>query len=187
MQLRDNIIEILNHIGENADRTGLEGTPDRVVKMYDEIFKGYDISNLPKVTIFPNGEDGFTVDEMIVDTGTYYSMCEHHMMPFFGKYTFAYIPHPSGSILGLSKVARVVEYYSARLQIQERLTEQIVNYLMRSLGECNPPLGMGLSLTGLHLCKTMRGVKNKGEMTTTKLMGMMKSDTMARNEFIRLI
>jgi len=187
MSVRDNIIEILNEIGEDTDREGLKGTPLRVANMYNEIFKGYNKDRQPHVTVFPNGEDGFKVDEMIVDTGTFYSMCEHHMMPFFGTYTFAYIPRENGNIIGLSKVARVVEYYSARLQIQERLTEQILLYLKESLGLCNPPLGMGLSMKATHLCKVMRGVKNKGEMTTTKLIGMMKADVMARNEFIRLI
>jgi len=190
MSVQLNIKEILEYIGEDTEREGLIGTPDRVQRMYKEIFRGYNIEEKPRVTVFPNGEDGFTVDNMIVDTGTYYSMCEHHMMPFFGRYTFAYIPHHKGLILGLSKVARMVGYYSARLQIQERLTEQILNELYSSLTKdlkYKAPLGMALSMKGLHLCKTMRGVKNNGEMTTTKLVGMMKTDIMARNEFIRLI
>lgn len=185
--MEQTIKAIFDHIGEDKNRVGLKDTPQRVVKMWKEIYRGYDYKSKPKVTVFPNGQDGFTVDEMIVDTGNFYSMCEHHMMPFFGTYTFAYIPSKNGNILGLSKVARVVEYYAARLQIQERLTEQIVNYLYKELGECNPPIGIGLSMKAIHLCKVMRGVKNKGEMTTTKLIGGLKDNQKARNEFIRLL
>ena len=105
-------------IGDDPDRDGLKGTPDRIVRMWKEIFRGYDPSQKPKITTFPN-EDGLS--DLVFDTGDYYSMCEHHILPFFGKYYFAYIPNPKGRILGISKVARVVGYCAARLQLQERL------------------------------------------------------------------
>lgn len=189
MLIQTAIRELLIQIGENHHRTGLLGTPERVERMYKEIFRGYDDKQTPKVTIFPNGDDGVSVDEMIVDTGKFYSVCEHHMMPFFGEYTFAYIPHPKGNVLGLSKVARIVGHYSARLQIQERLTEQVLNHLYSKLitDDRYPPLGIGLVMKATHLCKVMRGVKNEGVMTTTKLKGMLKADIKARNEFLNHI
>ena len=118
---------LLRYIGEDPNRPGLEGTPDRIIRMWREIFRGYDPAQHPKITTFENGIDGLVYDNMITDTGCFYSMCEHHMMPFFGKYVFAYIPHPKGKILGLSKIGRVVDYHAAKLQIQERLVSDIVN------------------------------------------------------------
>ena len=120
--------EILAIIGENPDRVGLKDTPRRVAKMYKELFRGY-TEDKPKITTFPNGTDGVVYDQMVIDEGDFYSHCEHHMVPFFGKYYFAYIPNPKGNIIGLSKVARVVDFYSAKLQIQERLVQDIVNTL----------------------------------------------------------
>jgi len=178
-------------IGEDPTREGLVGTPDRVVRMWKEIFRGYNKKEKPKVTIFNNGHDGIVYDEMITDTGNFYSHCEHHSVPFFGTYHFAYIPHSNGKILGLSKVARVVDYFSAKLQIQERLTHEIVNYLWTVL--CNkkickhPPLAMAFRMEGEHLCKTMRGVKKKGTMTTTQLFGSFKDDPLARSEFMKWV
>ena len=119
-----------------------------------------------------------------MDEGDFYSMCEHHMMPFFGKYWFAYIPNPKGKILGISKVGRVVDYCAARLQIQERLTQDVVDMLMDALGEENPPLGMALVMEGEHLCKTMRGPKKQGTMTSSHLTGLFKMDNALRYEFM---
>jgi GTP cyclohydrolase I len=107
------------------------------------------------------------------------------MLPFFGKYWFAYIPHPNGKILGLSKVARTVDYFSAKLQIQERLVAEVVDYLETALSDKNPPLGMALMMRGEHLCKTMRGAKKQGIMTTSKLTGVFK-EVVTRNEFLNL-
>jgi len=180
--------EMLKCIGENPNREGLKGTPNRVSRMWREIFSGYRGECIPTVTVFNNGHDKIIYDEMINDDGEFYSMCEHHMMPFFGKYYFAYLPHKDGKILGLSKVARVVDYFSARLQVQERLTHQVVDFLWKVLCDksiCkNPPLGMGLVMEAEHLCKTMRGVKKKGKMRTTKLIGVFKTDDKTRNEFL---
>jgi len=175
----------LRAIGEDPNREGLKGTPERVVRMWKEIFRGYDKEQLPKVTVFNNGSDGVVYDQMINDDGTFYSQCEHHVIPFSGKYYFAYIPNTKGKILGLSKVARVVDYFSAKLQIQERLTHQIVKHIWNeiSVGEYGP-IGMGLVMEGEHLCKTMRGVKKKGKMRTTVLYGAFKNEPETRQEFL---
>ena len=158
---------ILSHIGENPEREGLHGTPDRVIRMWKEIFRGYDPSQSPKITTFPNGTDGILCTGVVADSGTYYSMCEHHMMPFFGKYWFAYIPNPKGKILGISKIGRVVDYCAARLQVQERLSQDIVEMIVNALGEEYPPLAAGIIMEGEHLCKTMRGVKKQGKMRSS--------------------
>ena len=125
---------------------------------------------------------------MIVDTGTFYSQCEHHMAPFFGEYYFAYIPHPHGKILGLSKVARVVEYFSAKLQVQERLVNEIVQYLWNELQNNGSPkpLGMALIMKGKHLCKCMRGVKQEGKMITSVMLGEFRIAAV-KDEFMNLI
>ena len=186
-KIEGHISAILSLIGEDAQREGLQGTPDRIARMFKEIYRGYDEKQKPKITVFANGADGLTYDSMVVDEGDFYSMCEHHMMPFFGKYWFAYIPNPKGKILGISKVGRVVDYCAARLQIQERLTQDVVDMLMDALGEENPPLGMALVMEGEHLCKTMRGPKKQGTMTSSHLTGLFKMDNALRSEFMNLI
>lgn len=173
---------ILTYIGEDCEREGLVGTPDRIKRMYGEIFRGYDPKQKPKITTFEN--DMHSTD-IVFDSGDYYSMCEHHMMPFFGKYYFAYIPNADGRILGISKIARVVGYCAARLQLQERLARQIVEMLTEALdGKCE---GMAIVMRGTHLCKTMRGVKNSGKMTVAHLSGVFKDNADSRAEFYRLI
>lgn len=173
---------LIRAIGENPDRDGLKGTPERIMRMWKEIFRGYDESQKPKITTFPN-EDEMT--DIVFDAGDYYSMCEHHILPFFGKYYFAYIPAPDGRILGISKVARVVGYCAARLQLQERLASDIVTMLTDALG--GKVLGMALVMRGKHLCKTMRGVRNDGNMTVAHLEGLFKTDKECRDEFYKLI
>lgn len=185
--VEENITRILEYIGEDPTREGLVGTPDRIIRMWGEIFRGYDKEQKPKITTFDNGKDGITYDNMVVDEGDFYSMCEHHMMPFFGKYWFAYIPNPKGRILGISKIGRVVDYCAARMQIQERLVHDIVDMLAKALGDGNPPLGMALVMRGEHLCKTMRGVKKKGKMMSSYLVGAFKEDAQVRNEFMQLV
>lgn len=182
-QMEEAIRFLLSSIGEDPSRPGLVGTPDRIVRMWREIFRGYDPAQHPRVTTFDNGVDGLTYDNMVVDTGNFYSMCEHHMMPFFGKYVFAYIPNPKGKILGLSKIGRVVDYYSARLQVQERLVADIVEDIAGALGKEYPPLGIALMMQGEHLCKTMRGVKKPGLMSACRLEGIFKENSAARAEF----
>lgn len=173
---------ILRNIGEDPNREGLTETPDRIVRMYGELFRGYDPKQKPKITTFSN--DMHSTD-IVFDTGDYYSMCEHHMLPFFGKYYFAYIPKEDGKILGISKIARVVGYCSARLQLQERLARDVVNMLSEALdGEVQ---GMAIVMKGTHLCKTMRGVKNNGQMTVSHLTGIFLENDEARREFYKLI
>jgi len=186
--ITDNWKNMIVDIGENPEREGLKDTPKRIAKMYEEIFRGYDETQKPKVTVFNNGSDGIIYDEMICDEGDFYSHCEHHVIPFFGKYYFAYIPNPKGKILGISKVARVVDYFAAKLQIQERLTHDIVNYIWKALSvDGKEPLGMALIMKGEHLCKTMRGVKKKGKMITSVMKGCFKSEYETRQEFLNLI
>lgn len=180
------IRSLLGYIGEDPNRPGLLGTPDRIIRMWREIFRGYDPAQHPKITTFDNGVDGLTYDNMVLDSGNYYSMCEHHMMPFFGKYVFAYIPNPKGKILGLSKIGRVVDYHSARLQVQERLVADIVEDITMALGSEYPPMGVALIMQGEHLCKTMRGVKKPGLMSASRLEGVFRENECVRSEFLSL-
>jgi GTP cyclohydrolase I len=174
---------------DSFQREGLEDTPKRVAKMYGELFRGYDETQRPEVTVFSNGSDGIVYDELITDEGPFFSQCEHHVAPIIGRYYFGYIPAKKGKILGLSKVARVVDYYAARLQVQERLGQQVIDYLLRKLtvDKKHPPVAMGLILRARHMCKSMRGVKKEGLMTTSCLHGALKKDAIARDEFLKLI
>lgn len=173
---------LLSYIGEDPSREGLKGTPDRIIRMWGEIFRGYDPSKKPKITTFENDEHS---TDMVFDSGDYYSMCEHHVLPFFGKYYFAYVPSPDGRILGISKIARVVGYCAARLQLQERLAIDVVKMLDDALN--GKVLGFAIVMKGQHLCKTMRGVRNKGKMTVSHFTGIFKDDSEKRNEFYKLI
>lgn len=174
---------LMTYIGEDPTRDGLVDTPDRILRMYEEIFRGYDADKKPNITTFCN-EEGFS--DIVFDSGEYYSMCEHHMLPFFGNYYFAYIPSPEGRILGISKVARVVGYCAARLQLQEKLAVDIVNMLSKALE--GKALGFAIVLKGQHLCKTMRGVRNNGKMTVSHFTGLFaKSDNNRRAEFYKMI
>ena len=180
--IKSAIKALLIAIGEDPDREGLIGTPDRIVRMWKEIFRGYDPEQKPKITTFKN-EEG--ISDLIFDTGDYYSMCEHHILPFFGKYYFAYIPNPKGRILGISKVARVVGYCAARLQLQERLARDIVQMLSDALG--GDALGFAIVMRGKHLCKTMRGVRNDGNMSIAHFTGLFDKNPALKTEFYKLI
>lgn len=171
-KIEQGVREVFEFVGEDPQRKGLIGTPDRVVRMYKEIFRGYDPKQRPTITTFQNGEDGLFYTDMVVDTGAFYSMCEHHMMPFFGQYYFAYIPEKNGKILGLSKIARVVDYCSARMQIQERLVTDIAEFVSEALGPGEHSIA--IVLKGEHLCKSMRGVRKKGIMTSQHFTGKFK-------------
>ena len=186
-RIKASVRELLLAIGEDPDRTGLKDTPDRVARMYSEIYRGYNPAQKPNITTFPNGEDGIVYDSMVVDTGDFYSCCEHHMIPFFGKYYFAYLPNPKGRILGISKIGRVVDYCAAKLQVQERLVHEVVAMLTDALGGDNPPLGIALVMRGEHLCKTMRGARKKGQMVSSCLTGLFQTDSAVRAEFMNLI
>ena len=183
------IRQILIEIGEDPEREGLVGTPDRVCRMFKEIYRGYDPEKAPKVTTFPNGEDGVIYDSMVIDHGDFYSQCEHHMKDFFGKYWFAYIPAPDGRILGISKIGRVVDYCAARLQVQERLTHDIVQMLKDALTKdgAPQPLGIALVMKGRHMCKESRGARKKGIMTTTVIEGVFRDDPIVREEFMHQV
>lgn len=155
------IRELLTELGENPDREGLADTPRRIANMYEEIFSGYRMD--PELEVSFSEE----TDAIIAKDIQFYSMCEHHMLPFFGKIHIAYIP--SGKVFGVSKLVRLVEKYSRRLQIQERLTKQIADELVR----------MGVKGTlviaeGEHLCMKMRGVRNDSSITTIAHRGIME-------------
>lgn len=178
----DIVRRMLNAIGEDPNRIGLQDTPRRVTDMWQEIYRGYDPIQKPKITTFPNGIDGLRYDEMVIDQGYFFSQCEHHMLPFFGSYSFAYIPNDL--VIGLSKVARVVDYHCAKLQVQERLVKEILDTLEEAL----KPRGIALVMKGRHLCKEMRGArKYGGEMTTSDVRGIFRTDIAVREEFIKLI
>lgn len=180
--IEDHIRRMIEYIGEDPTRQGLLGTPDRIMRMWKEIFRGYDPAKKPKITTFPNEDK---ISDIVFDCGDYYSMCEHHILPFFGKYYFAYIPNPNGRILGISKVARVVGYCAARLQLQERLARDIVQMLSEALD--NDALGFAIAMRGTHLCKSMRGVRNAGKMSVAHFTGVFNFNPELRREFYKLI
>lgn len=142
--------ELLIEIGEDPSRQGLEATPRRIAKAYTEMFRGY-YDEPPKLTAF----DDACPRGLITDKGHFFSMCEHHGLPFFGTYYFGYIPDPDGYYVGASKIGRTVDYFSARLQTQERLVSDILNYIEAAV----KPAGSILLMSGRHLCKEMRGLK----------------------------
>lgn len=176
---------IIKELGDNPQREGLKATPRRISKMYNEIFRGYKKKNRGSIKTFKNESDnnGKPHHEMICDTGYFYSLCEHHVVPFFGEYYFGYIPDKR--IIGLSKVGRLIDFHSARLQVQERLTKQIVDDIDESI----MPLGVILILKGRHLCKEMRGIKKvNGNMITTCARGSFKNNKdNKKKEFMRLV
>lgn len=175
----DLITRTLEHLGENPLREGLIDTPKRVVKMWNEIYAGYkkDPKELFKA-VFES-----TSDEMvIVKEIPFYSHCEHHMVPFFGKVAIGYIPN--GKVLGLSKFARLVEIYAKRLQIQEVLTTQIADNIVKYL----QPKGVMVVINAEHLCMSMRGIKKPGSNTTTSATrGVFRDEHETRQEFLNLI
>jgi GTP cyclohydrolase I len=165
--------QILIELGENPDREGLIGTPHRIAEMYEEIFSGYHMSSELEISF--NEE----TDSIIARDIQFYSMCEHHMLPFFGKIHIAYVP--SGKVFGISKLARLVEKYSRRLQIQERLTKEIADEIMRMGVK-----GVMVVAEGEHLCMRMRGVKNSGMITTVANRGIV-AKTDAKEHLLALI
>jgi GTP cyclohydrolase I len=178
-QIEHHIREILKLVGENVEREGLLETPARVTRMYEEIFAGYEVD--------PRDVLGVTFDErheelVIVKDIVYYSQCEHHMAPFFGKAHIGYIP--SGKIAGLSKLARLVEAVSRRLQVQERITSQIADILEEVL----QPHGVMVVVEGEHLCMCARGVKKPGSKTVTSAVrGQFRQSSALRSEFLALL
>lgn len=178
-KIEDHIKEILKLIGEDVEREGLLETPARVTRMYEEIFAGYDVDPREVIgTVFDENHEELVIVKDIV----YYSQCEHHMAPFFGKVHIGYLP--SGKIVGLSKLARLVEAITRRLQVQERITTQIATVLEEELA----PQGVFVVVEGEHLCMCARGVKKPGSKTvTTAARGVYKQDAALRSEFMALI
>ena len=172
--------EILKLIGENPDREGLLDTPVRVAKSLQFLMQGY---NIDPATILKSAMFKEDYRQMVVVKDIeIYSMCEHHMLPFFGKAHVAYIPN--GYITGLSKIARVVEVFSRRLQVQERLTKQIKDCIENTL----KPIGVGVVIEAQHMCMQMRGVQKQNSVTTTsEFTGAFMKRIATREEFIHLI
>ncbi len=172
--------EILLAIGEDPDRSGLLETPERVARMYEEIFSGLHIDPQSMVKVFQEGD----LQEMIVVKDIpLYSMCEHHLLPFVGKASVVYIPR-KGRILGLSKLARIVDVLAKKPQLQERLTTEVADAILKALD----PLGVAVVIEAEHLCMTMRGIKKPGSKTVTSaLRGLFKTDARSRNEAMSLL
>jgi GTP cyclohydrolase I len=168
--------EILIEIGEDPDRQGLLGTPQRVHRMYTELTAGYHVD--PDRLISGAVFDVPYSEMVVVKDIPFYSLCEHHLLPFFGRAAVAYIPR--GRVVGLSKIPRIVETYARRLQIQERLTQQIADFLQDRLD----PKGVGVVIEATHLCAVMRGVRKPGTvMTTSAVLGLFRSRDNTRAEF----
>lgn len=175
--IEEAVRSILISVGDDPDRDGLLKTPDRVARMYSELLEGYRID--PDKLI--NGAL-FEVDyqEMVlVRDIEFYSLCEHHMLPFIGKAHVAYIPN--GKVIGLSKIPRVVDMFARRLQVQERMTQQIADFLMTVL----EPQGVAVVVEGTHMCAMMRGVKKaNARMITSAMLGAFRNDEKTRAEFL---
>ena len=177
--LMKNYKDILQQLGEDPEREGLIKTPERLAKAMQYLTQGYELDAHAIINSAKFHED---VSEMvIVKDIELYSMCEHHMLPFFGKAHIAYIPN--GWITGLSKVARVVDVYSRRLQVQERLTVQIMNAIKETLN----PLGVAVVIEAKHLCMMMRGVQKQNSVTTTSAFDGEFQKNSTRSEFLKLI
>ncbi|MDD5218720.1 MAG: GTP cyclohydrolase I FolE [Candidatus Omnitrophica bacterium] len=172
--------ELLGILGEDQEREGLRKTPFRVAQSLKYLTRGYrqDIHKVLNKAVFNE-----PYDEMVVVRDIeFYSLCEHHLLPFFGKAHVAYIPN--GKIIGLSKIPRVIEFFSSRLQVQERLTSQIADCLMEALN----PRGVGVIIEALHLCMAMRGVKKcQSHAVTSSMQGCFRSSSRVRQEFLSLI
>lgn len=180
-KIEEGVRLILEGVGEDPNREGLLKTPARVAKMYEEIFAG--LEEDPAVhfeTTFDEGHE----EMVLVRDIPFYSVCEHHLVPFFGKAHVAYIPAADGRICGLSKLARLVEVFAKRPQVQERLTSQIADTLVEQLN----PLGVIVVLEAEHLCMSMRGVKKPGAQTTTSAVrGAFERSQATRTEALSLI
>ena len=179
-RIENAVREILLAVGEDPEREGLLETPARVARMYEEVFSGLEADPEQFLKIFTEQKN----DEMVVGRDIpLYSMCEHHLLPFVGKAHIVYIPK-EGKVIGLSKLARIVDCFARRPQIQERLTSQIADFLMDRL----EPQGVAVLIEAEHLCMTMRGARAAGAKTkTSALRGVMKSDARTRAEAMSLL
>jgi len=171
--------EILLAIGEDVGRDGLKSTPTRVAEMYCELLGG--MRENPKEHLHSVFTENYDEIVLLRDI-PFYSICEHHLMPFIGSAHVAYLP--SGAVLGVSKLARIVDCFARRLQVQERLTDQIANFIMTSL----KPKGVAVVIEASHSCMTIRGIKKPGSvMVTSSLRGIFRKDPRSRNEVMSLI
>ncbi len=170
---------LLEAIGEDVNREGLKETPDRIARMYAEIFSGMEEDAKEHLTkVFSTEHNGIVLEKDIV----FYSMCEHHMMPFYGKAHVAYIP--DGKVVGLSKLARTVEVYAKRLQLQEQMTAQIADAVMQYLS----PQGVIVMLEAEHMCMTMRGIKKPGSKTVSiTARGVFEDNEVLQNQFFQML
>jgi len=175
--IKSAISSLLSAFGENPGREGLKRTPDRVASMYSELLAGYHAD--PK-QIVNDALFDVKYDEMVIVRDIeFYSLCEHHLLPFLGRVHVAYIPN--GKVLGLSKIPRIVDMFSRRLQVQERMTRQIADFIRDTLD----PHGVAVVVEGLHLCMMMRGVKkHNARMTTSAMHGAFRSNLATRQEFL---
>jgi GTP cyclohydrolase I len=174
--IEEAVSKMLVAFGENPARKGLERTPERVARMYTELLSGYRVD--PHI-IINDALFEVSYDEMVIVRDIeFYSMCEHHMLPFMGRAHVAYLP--SGKVIGLSKIPRIVDVFAHRLQVQERMTRQIADFLNDEL----TPKGVGVVVEGLHLCTMMRGVKkHNARMTTSAVHGAFRRSLATRQEF----
>jgi GTP cyclohydrolase I len=178
--IEDAVEEILRAIGEDPHREGLERTPERVARAYGELLDGY---RQDPIALLNDALFDVTYDAMVVVRDIeFYSLCEHHMLPFLGRAHVAYLPR--GRVIGLSKIPRIVDMFARRLQVQERMTRQIAEFLEGLLN----PLGVAVVIEGLHLCATMRGVKKQdARMTTSTMLGAFRANLATREEFLNNI
>ena len=177
---KDLIKQLLFEIGEDPTREGLLTTPKRVAEAYEFLTKGYDqdVEGIINDALFNEKYD----EMVLVKNIDFYSMCEHHMLPFYGKVHVAYIPN--GKIIGLSKIPRIVEVFARRLQVQERMTQQIADTIDKYL----QPIGVGVVSEAFHMCMMMRGVEKQNSSATSSAMhGIFKEDARTRTEFLNLI
>jgi GTP cyclohydrolase IA len=180
-EIQKSMSAILKAIGENPQREGLRGTPERVAEMYADIFSGLDMD--PKKELSVDFEEGHR-EMVIIRDIPFYSMCEHHFLPFFGVAHVGYIPNSEGRVVGASKLARVVEIVARRPQMQERMTTQIIQAMVEGLH----PDGAGVVIQAEHLCMIMRGIKKPGSsIVTSALRGTFRSKQTTRAEFMSLL
>ena len=174
------VFEVIKAVGEDPEREGLRNTPDRVSRMYAELLSGY---NADPQKIINGALFNINYDEMVlVRDIEFYSLCEHHMLPFLGRAHVAYLPQ--GKVIGLSKIPRIVDMYARRLQVQERMTRQIADLLQETL----EPQGVAVVVEGMHLCSMMRGVKkHDARMTTSAMHGAFRANLATRQEFLENI
>ncbi len=174
------IVDLLDAVGEDPTREGLVGTPTRVARMYGELLSGY---NVDPTELLNGALFDVEHEQMVIVTNIeFQSLCEHHMLPFTGFANVAYVPDKQ--VVGLSKIPRIVDMYARRLQIQERMTKQIAE----TISTLVEPLGVGVTLTGSHMCSTIRGVRKQDSLMTTSFMtGSLRADSLLRSEFLTQI